>query len=55
MEVSVSGGDGKFVWSSNDSSIGVVNQAGLVHSYSHGTFQVKAAMHKNPHNNQKSL
>lgn len=46
------GGDGRFLWSSSDHSIGVVSQTGFVRTFTHGFFSVSVAMTRNHHNRQ---
>lgn len=50
----VKGGDGRFLWTSSDHSIGVVSQTGHVRTYSSGFFEVSAVMLRNHHNRQSA-
>lgn len=52
IDIKAIGGDGKFLWSSSNHSLGVVNQQGKVHTHSQGYFEVSASMHRNHHNRQ---
>ncbi|KAJ8985935.1 hypothetical protein NQ317_010692 [Molorchus minor] len=44
------GGDGRFLWVSNDHSIGLVSQTGHVRTHSNGYFEVSAVMLRNHYN-----
>lgn len=50
VEIVASGGDGKYLWTSTNNTIGVVAQTGMVRTHSHGYFEVSAAMPRNHHN-----
>lgn len=52
VELVARGGDGRFLWTSSDSAVGVVTQSGLVRTLSQGFFDVTAAMARNHHNRQ---
>ncbi|KAF5275204.1 hypothetical protein FQR65_LT04236 [Abscondita terminalis] len=55
IEIVAQGGDGNFFWNSNNQTIGVVTQAGLVRTHFHGTFEVSAAMMRNHHNKESAV
>ncbi|CAG9763709.1 unnamed protein product [Ceutorhynchus assimilis] len=48
------GGDGRFLWTSSDNSIGVVSQSGHVRTHSNGFFEVSAIMMRNHHNRRSA-
>ncbi|KAJ8960331.1 hypothetical protein NQ318_004065 [Aromia moschata] len=48
------GGDGRFLWTSNDHSIGLVSQTGHARTHSNGFFEVSAVMLRNHHNRQSA-
>ena len=50
VELKASGGDGKFLWSSNNTGVGTVTQVGLVRIVDQGKFQITASMLTNTHN-----
>ncbi|KRT81282.1 hypothetical protein AMK59_6258, partial [Oryctes borbonicus] len=52
IDISAGGGDGKFLWSSSNHSIGMVTQMGQIKTYSYGYFEVAAAMQRNHHNKE---
>lgn len=52
IELKASGGDGKFLWSTSNHTIGVVTQTGFVRTQWHGQFDVCASMLRNHHNRQ---
>lgn len=52
IDITATGGDGRFLWSSSDHSIGVVSQNGHVRTYNKGFFDVSVAMARN-HNNRQ--
>lgn len=52
IDVTAKGGDGRFLWSSSDHSIGIVSQNGHVRTHNKGFFDVSAAMTRNHHNRQ---
>ncbi|GJQ66575.1 hypothetical protein Trydic_g4553 [Trypoxylus dichotomus] len=54
IDIAASGGDGKFLWSSSNHSIGMVNQMGQIKTYSYGYFEVAAVMQRN-HNNRETV
>ncbi|KAI4468828.1 nuclear pore membrane glycoprotein [Holotrichia oblita] len=53
IDVTATGGDGKFLWTSSNHSIGLVNQVGQVRTHSSGYFEVAAVMQRN-HNNRET-
>lgn len=54
IDLFAKGGDGRFLWSSSDNSIGVVSQTGHVRTHSNGFFEVSAVMMRNHHNRQSA-
>lgn len=52
IDVVATGGDGKFLWTSSNHSVGVVSQQGKVKTHNMGFFEVSAAMQRNHHNRQ---
>lgn len=54
MEIKAQGGDGKFIWTSSNHSVGTVTQNGLAHTYSHGQYDVCASMCRNTNNKKCS-
>ncbi|XP_970065.4 nuclear pore membrane glycoprotein 210 [Tribolium castaneum] len=52
IDLVAKGGDGRFLWSSTDHSIGIVSQTGHVRTLTQGYFSVSAAMTRNHHNRQ---
>ncbi|XP_076259039.1 nucleoporin 210 [Rhynchophorus ferrugineus] len=54
IDLIAKGGDGRFLWSSSDNSIGIVSQSGHVRTYSNGFFEVSAVMMRNHHNRQSA-
>lgn len=52
VDLTATGGDGKFLWSSSNHSVGMVNQMGHVRTHSYGFFEVTAAMQRNHHNKE---
>ncbi|CAH0550671.1 unnamed protein product [Brassicogethes aeneus] len=52
IDLVVKGGDGRFIWTSSDHSVGVVSQTGHVRTHSNGFFEVSAAMLRNHHNRE---
>ncbi|XP_018577251.1 nuclear pore membrane glycoprotein 210 [Anoplophora glabripennis] len=54
IDLVAKGGDGRFLWTSSDHSIGVVSQTGHVRTYSNGFFEVSAVMLRNHHNRQSA-
>ncbi|CAG9865544.1 unnamed protein product [Phyllotreta striolata] len=53
LQLTVKGGDGRYLWISTDNSIGMVSQTGMVKTLSNGFFEVAAVMLRN-HNNRAS-
>ncbi|XP_050315586.1 nuclear pore membrane glycoprotein 210 [Anthonomus grandis grandis] len=54
IDLVAKGGDGRFLWSSSDNSIGIVSQSGHVRTHSNGFFEVSAVMMRNHHNRQSA-
>ncbi|XP_023018857.2 nucleoporin 210 [Leptinotarsa decemlineata] len=54
IDLIAKGGDGRFLWSSSDHSIGMVSQTGHVKTHSNGFFEVSAVMLRNHHNRQST-
>lgn len=54
IEIVANGGDGKFLWSSSNHSVGVVAQTGHARTHASGAFRVTAAMQRNVHVKQFS-
>jgi nuclear pore complex protein Nup210 len=52
IDLVAKGGDGRFLWSSTDHSVGLVTQTGHVRTLTEGYFSVSAAMTRNHHNRQ---
>lgn len=52
IDIKAIGGDGKFLWSSSNHTVGMVNQQGQVRTHSDGCFEVAAVMQRN-HNNKE--
>ncbi|KAK9877491.1 hypothetical protein WA026_018602 [Henosepilachna vigintioctopunctata] len=52
IDLVAKGGDGKFIWSTNDHTRGVVSQTGHVRTLGDGSFEVSAAMMRNHHNRE---
>ncbi|XP_060536617.1 nuclear pore membrane glycoprotein 210 [Cylas formicarius] len=53
IDLVAKGGDGRFLWSSSDNSVGIVSQSGHVRTLSNGFFEVSAVMMRN-HDNRQS-
>ncbi|KAG5875314.1 hypothetical protein JTB14_016901 [Gonioctena quinquepunctata] len=54
IDLIAKGGDGRFLWSSSDHSVGAVSQTGHVSTHSNGFFEVSAVMLRNHHNRQSA-
>lgn len=52
VDLTATGGDGKFLWTSSDHMIGMVTQSGHVRVHSCGSFDVSAVMQSNHHNRE---
>ncbi|XP_067001569.2 nuclear pore membrane glycoprotein 210 [Anabrus simplex] len=50
VQLKAAGGDGNYVWSSDNTAIAVVSQSGLVHTSSEGYVEILAAMTSNRNN-----
>lgn len=50
MQLYATGGDGDFIWSSEDPSVVAVSQHGLITTLSLGFSKIKAAMSRNSQN-----
>ncbi|XP_028139589.1 nuclear pore membrane glycoprotein 210 [Diabrotica virgifera virgifera] len=50
VTLTATGGDGRFMWTSTNNSIGMVSQYGLVRTLSNGVFEVAAIMLRNHYN-----
>ncbi|KAK7861839.1 hypothetical protein R5R35_000596 [Gryllus longicercus] len=50
VELDATGGDGTYIWSSNNRSVATVTAAGVVTTYVNGHVEVYASMASNPHN-----
>ncbi|KAL1512846.1 hypothetical protein ABEB36_002363 [Hypothenemus hampei] len=54
IDLIAKGGDGRFLWSSSDNSIGIVSQSGHVRTHNNGFFEVSAVMMRNHHNRKSA-
>ncbi|XP_018333605.1 nuclear pore membrane glycoprotein 210 isoform X2 [Agrilus planipennis] len=52
MQLKASGGDGLFLWSSSNHTVGMVSQTGLVRIHNYGYFEVSVSMQRNHYNRQ---
>lgn len=53
-QIRASGGDGKFIWTSTNHTVGTVSQTGLLRTYSYGHYNVCASMCRNTLNKKCS-
>lgn len=54
LQMRASGGDGKFIWSSSNHSVGSVSQLGLARTYAVGQYEICASMCRNTNNKKCS-
>ncbi|KAF5274371.1 hypothetical protein FQA39_LY07251 [Lamprigera yunnana] len=55
IEITAQGGDGNYFWTSNNQTIGVVTQTGIVRTHFHGILEISVAMMRNHHNKESAL